>query len=47
MKKLFIFLACLIGLNMSNHTQAQLWHNDKNDGYHIFGQRWYRSSKNS
>ena len=46
MKKLFIFLACLIGLNMSNHTQAQIWHNAKNDGYHIFGQGWSRSSQN-
>ena len=44
MKKLLIFLVCLISLPMCDGVQAQTWHDAKDGGYHVFGLGWSRSS---
>ncbi len=44
MKKLLIFLVCLISLPMCDGVQAQTWHDARDGGYHVFGLGWSRSS---
>ncbi len=44
MKKLLIFLVCLISLPMCDGVQAQTWHDARDGGYHVFGVGWSRSS---